>query len=102
MLWPPLTNGKGQKKKKKIIQSAKHQQSINKFNQTLKKIDIAFILNEYNSNYAFESVMDTYSKAFDVNFPLSSCTKNQVTTNHGLIQSYMSYLKRKIKLLVNT
>ena len=47
-----------------------NQQNINKFNQILKKIDINPILNEHKPDYAFESPMNTYSKAFDVNFPL--------------------------------
>ena len=56
------------------------QQNIKKFNQSLNKIDITPILNEHNLDYAFELLMDTYSKAFNANFPLVSCTKNK--TNH--------------------
>ena len=55
-------------------------QNIKKFNQSLNKINITPILNEHNLDYAFELLMDTYSKAFNVNFPLVSCTKNK--TNH--------------------
>ena len=55
-------------------------QNIKKFNQSLNKIDITPILNDYNLDYAFELLMDTYSKAFDANFPLVSCTINK--TNH--------------------
>ena len=55
-------------------------QNIKKFNQSLNKIDITSMLNEYNLDYAFELLMDTYSKAFNVNFPLVSSTKNK--TNH--------------------
>ena len=63
-------------------------QNIKKFNQSLNKIDITPILNEHNLDYAFELLVDTYSKAFDANFPLVSCTKNKITINHGLIQTY--------------
>ena len=72
-------------------------QNIKKFNQSLNKIDITSMLNEYNLDYAFELLMDTYSKAFNVNFPLVSSTKIKLTISHGLIQTYMSYLKKKIK-----
>ena len=55
-------------------------QNIKKFNQSLNKIDITPIVNEHNLDYAFELLMDTYSKAFDANFSLVSCTKNK--NNH--------------------
>ena len=55
-------------------------QNIKKFNKSLNKIDITPILNEHNLDYAFGLLLDTYSKAFDVNFSLVSCTKNK--TNH--------------------
>ena len=55
-------------------------QNIKKFNQSLEKIDITPILSQHNLDYAFELLMDTYSKAFDVKFLLVSCTKNN--TNH--------------------
>ena len=44
-------------------------QNIKKFNQSLNKVDVTSILNEHNLDYAFELLMDTYSKALDVNFP---------------------------------
>ena len=47
-----------------------NQQNTNKSNQILEKIDINLILNKHNPDYAFESPMNTYSKAFDVNFSL--------------------------------
>ena len=55
-------------------------QNIQKFNQTQEKIDITPILNEHNLDCVFELLVNTYSKVFDVNFPVVSCTKNE--TNH--------------------
>ena len=81
-------------------------QNIKKFNQSRNKIDITPILNEHNLDYAFELLMDTYSKVFDANFPLVSCTKNK--TNHqpwfdtdlyeifkGKNKAFKKYLKKK-------
>ena len=55
-------------------------QTIKKFDLSLNKIDITPILNKHILDYVFELLMDTYSKAFDPNFPLVSYTKNK--TNH--------------------
>ena len=45
--------------------------------------------------------MDTYSKAFDANFPLVSCTKNKINPQPWFDTDLYELFKEKIKLLKN-
>ena len=68
----------------------------------MNKIDITPILNEHNLDYAFELLMDTYSKAFDADFSLVSCTKNKNNHQPWFDTDLYELFKEKIKLLKNT
>ena len=46
--------------------------------------------------------MDTYSKAFNANFPLVSCMKNKTNHQPWFDTDLYEYSEKKIKLLKNT